>query len=304
MSAPSIDGAKLATGFIISIFVLLGAITTLLRQDIDQTSTVVTAVTQPPQRDTTEPSTSAHTAAATTSQKKVTEPLTNADGTYIVVTDGCATHFQGECLLVRKGPGKEFPVISKLRTGVVLKVSSSSVSSDGITWYKVVFDEWLRYPERLKGDWYVAADYVRVIHIPIEADYIPSVTSTSSKRIVVDRSEQKLYAYDGDTLFMTATTSTGLDSTPTPRGVFTVYRKTPSRYMQGPLPNLASDQYYDLPGVPWNLYFTEGGAVIHGAYWHNSFGTPYSHGCVNLVPEVAERLYRWAELGMSVTVQS
>jgi hypothetical protein len=302
MTAPSIDGAKLTLSFLVTIFVLLGAITTLLRQDTAQTSTEVTVVTPPRQIETKKTETPA-VALATTSKKQPVEVITHSKGTFIEVTDGCAAHFQGECLLVRKGPGKEFPVISKLRTGVVLKVSSSSVSSDGITWYKVVFDEWLRYPERLKGDWYVAADYVRVIHPPVETDYTPNVTPQSLKRIIVDRSEQKLYAYDGDTLFMIATTSTGLDSTPTPRGVFTVYRKTPSRYMQGPLPNLASDQYYDLPGVPWNLYFTEGGAVIHGAYWHNSFGTPYSHGCVNLLPQEAEKLYLWADIGMSVTVR-
>ena len=302
MMAPSIDGAKLTLIFIVTIFVLLGAITTLLRQDIAQTSTVVTAVTPPRQTEIKKTETPA-AALATTSKKQPAEAITHTEGTFIEVTDGCAAHFQGECLLVRKGPGKEFPVISKLRTGVVLKVSSSSVSNDGITWYKVVFDEWLRYPERLKGDWYVAADYVRVIHLPVETDYIPTVSPKSLKRIIVDRSQQKLYAYNDDTLFMTATSSTGLDSTPTPRGIFTVYRKTPSRYMQGPLPNLASDQYYDLPGVPWNLYFTEGGAVIHGAYWHNSFGTPYSHGCVNLLPQEAEKLYLWAEIGMTVTVR-
>ena len=120
---------------------------------------------------------------------------------------------------------------------------------------------------------------------------------------MVDRSDQKLYAYDGDTLFMVATSSTGLDSTPTPRGTFTIYQKTPSRYMQGPLPNIASDDYYDLPGVPWNLYFTEGGAVIHGAYWHDKFGTKYSHGCVNLSPAIAKVIYDWAELGTPVTVR-
>ena len=96
--------------------------------------------------------------------------------------------------------------------------------------------------------------------------------------------------------------STGLELTPTPRGVFSVYKKTPTRYMQGPLPDI-SDQYYDLPGVPWNLYFTKQGAVIHGAYWHNSFGTPWSHGCVNLPPEKARELYLWAELGTQVLVR-
>ncbi len=111
-----------------------------------------------------------------------------------------------------------------------------------------------------------------------------------------------LYAYDGDTLFMQQSVSTGLELSPTPRGTFYIYRKTPSRYMQGPLPNI-SDQYYDLPGVPWNLYFTEGGAVLHGAYWHNNFGQQWSHGCVNLPPEMAEKIYRWAELGMPITIR-
>jgi lipoprotein-anchoring transpeptidase ErfK/SrfK len=82
-----------------------------------------------------------------------------------------------------------------------------------------------------------------------------------------------------------------------------VYKKTPSRYMQGPLPSIPGYQYYDLPGVPWNLYFTPEGAVIHGAYWHTSFGSPYSHGCVNLWPNDARTLYMWADLGTTVVVE-
>lgn len=73
--------------------------------------------------------------------------------------------------------------------------------------------------------------------------------------------------------------------------------------MQGPLPWLLDQQYYDLPGVPWNLYFTEQGAVIHGAYWHDSFGKPYSHGCVNVAPDEARELYEWTPLGTPVIVQ-
>jgi lipoprotein-anchoring transpeptidase ErfK/SrfK len=90
--------------------------------------------------------------------------------------------------------------------------------------------------------------------------------------------------------------------TPTPRGTFTIYKKTPSRYMQGPLPGI-SDQYYDLPGVPWTLYFTQEGAAIHGAYWHNNFGQRWSHGCVNVSLTEAETLYRWADVGTQVIVR-
>jgi lipoprotein-anchoring transpeptidase ErfK/SrfK len=223
--------------------------------------------------------------------------------TYLEVTDSCGVHYGGECLRVRSGPGTDFPVVASLRNGMVLKVAET-ITTGTTTWHKVIFDEWLRYPERHNGDWYVAADYVTLLNDPGTMTLASHpVTGTTTKSILVDRSEQKLYAYDGDELFMVATTSTGLDSTPTPRGVFTVYQKTPSRYMQGPLPNINSDDYYDLPGVPWNLYFTEGGAVIHGAYWHDSFGTKYSHGCVNLEPAIARKVYEWAELGMTITVR-
>lgn len=75
------------------------------------------------------------------------------------------------------------------------------------------------------------------------------VKNLTDKEIIVDLGEQKLSAYNGDELFMEVSISTGLDDLPTPRGTFHIFEKTPSRYMQGPLPNI-SDQYYDLPGVP------------------------------------------------------
>ena len=72
--------------------------------------------------------------------------------------------------------------------------------------------------------------------------------------------------------------------------------------MQGPIPGI-TNQYYDLPGVPWDLYFTHQGAAIHGTYWHENFGKQSSHGCVNLPPAQAEKLYRWAGIGTFVIVQ-
>ena len=307
MSALSGNGPKLILGFVVTILVLIGGIGTLAVRDITQhaaEATAATVVYAPPAHTiatTSSPANTSHNATTTTALPPEIPQTIKPDETYIEVTDGCAAHFQGECLLVRSGPGKSFPVVLKLRNGVVLKVSET-VETDGQTWYKIIFDEWLRYPERVPKSLYVAAEYVTLLHEPAVTDLVPGVTPSTTKRIIVDRSEQKLYAYDGDTLIMTATTSTGLDNTPTPRGVFTVYKKTPSRYMQGPLPNLNSAQAYDLPGVPWNLYFTEGGAVIHGAYWHNSFGTPYSHGCVNLSVADAKRVYDWTPVGTTVTV--
>lgn len=219
---------------------------------------------------------------------------------YIEVVNGCGPYFGPDCVNVRSGPGTEYAVVLQLRTGVVLRVVKETVLRER-AWYKIVFDEGVRYPERVTSDWYVAAEFVRPFPDAGEVMFVPG-GATSTKRITVDRSEQMLYAYEGETLFMQESISTGLEFTPTPRGIFTVYKKTPSRYMQGPLPGI-SDQYYDLPGVPWNLYFTYQGGVIHGAYWHDKFGQPWSHGCVNVAPERAQKLYRWADVGTQVIVR-
>lgn len=223
--------------------------------------------------------------------------------TFIEVLDSCGPSFQGACVNMRSGPGVEYPSILHLRTGVVLKVAKI-VIQNGTEWYKIQPDTDILYPERIVSDWYVAADMVRVfyddgIH---DAQKDGDAEYKTTKRIIVDISDQMLYAYNGDILFMQEPISTGLEFTPTPRGTFRVYKMTPSRYMQGPIVGV-SDQVFDLPGVPWNLYFTYDGAVIHGAYWHDHFGEPWSHGCVNLPPQKAKELYLWADMGTTVTVK-
>jgi len=219
---------------------------------------------------------------------------------YIQIVDSCGPHYEGVCVNGRSGPGLEFPAMRHLREGVILKVDGK-VEKDGYTWYKVAFDEWLRYPERVVSDLYVASDYTKVILENGTAE-LEEAPKDNGKMIVVDRSEQKLYAYENNNLFMSASVSTGLELTPTPRGTFTIFRKTPSRYMQGPIPNI-SEKYWDLLGVPWNLYFTKEGAVIHGTYWHDNFGSQSSNGCVNMRPEEIKELYAWADLGTTVVVR-
>jgi hypothetical protein len=235
-------------------------------------------------------------------QDSETLPTSEVLFEYIQIIDSCGPHFENpeECVNVRSGPGTDFLVISRLRNNVVLKVGGQ-VESEGKIWYKVVFDEYLYYPERVTSDWYVSSDFVNVLHN--EGDKSLSATASSTKEILVKINEQKLYAKDREDLFLVTDISTGLASTPTPRGIFYVFKKTPSRYMQGPFPKGAGGQSYDLPGVPWNLYFTKGGAVIHGTYWHDSFGSTYSHGCVNIDPATARKLYDWADLGTKVIVE-
>ena len=61
-------------------------------------------------------------------------------------------------------------------------------------------------------------------------------------------------------------------------------------------------EYYNVPDVPWVMYFTNEGHALHGTYWHNNFGNTMSHGCVNLPMDVAEWMYGWADIGMRVEI--
>lgn len=218
---------------------------------------------------------------------------------YIEITQSCGPSFGGRCIPVYSGPGVEYEELAELRNGMVLKIRSKEVRN-GQVWYHVFFDEWLRHPERVEGSWYIPAVAGRVVTDDGERSLITSGAS-SSKKIIISLSDHMLYAYEGDKEFLVTKVSTGVSSTPTPKGTFTVYKKTPSRYMQGPLPGV-NDNPFDLPGVPWNLYFTEDGAVIHGSYWHDRYGTDQSSGCINLPPELAKLLYDWADLGTVVEI--
>ena len=246
--------------------------------------------------------------AAATSSAAITQPVITQNQAaplhnYIEVINSCGPHYEGTCVNARSGPSTTSPAVQKLRDGIVLAVATDTIQdAAGNEWYKVIFDEWIRYPERVTTSRYIEADNARFFQEPLEPSIEPGATTTTQKNILVDRTTQMLYAYDGTTLFLKSAVSTGLELTPTPRGTFTIYRKSPSRYMQGPLPDV-SDQYYDLPGVPWDLYFTAEGGAIHGAYWHNEFGKPWSHGCVNLPLDVAQKLYDWADIGTVVTVR-
>jgi len=216
---------------------------------------------------------------------------------YIEIVNSCGPHFEGSCVNLRSDAGTTSKKLLQLRNGMMLKVENK-IEIDNAMWYKVYFDEYVRYPERLSKNMYVSSDYAKLLSVIDEKEEVASTT----KKIVIDLSEQNLYAYDGDEIFMEIKVSTGLKDTPTPRGNFTIFSKTPSRYMQGPLPGI-SEQAYDLPGVPWTMYFTKQGGAIHGAYWHEKFGEKWSHGCVNLKLDEAEKLYKWAPLGTKVIVR-
>jgi LysM repeat protein len=118
-------------------------------------------------------------------------------------------------------------------------------------------------------------------------------TGGGGKWIDVDLSSQTVRAYQGSTVVRSMVVSTGISRYPTPPGTFRVYSKYPSVNMSGP-------GYY-LPGVPHTMFFYKGYA-LHGTYWHSNFGTPMSHGCINLTRGDASWLYSWTPMGTKVVI--
>jgi lipoprotein-anchoring transpeptidase ErfK/SrfK len=109
----------------------------------------------------------------------------------------------------------------------------------------------------------------------------------------VDLTNQMVYAYDGNTVVNSFLVSTGTWAHPTVTGQYHVYVKYRYTDMSGP-------GYY-LPNVPFTMYFYQGYA-LHGTYWHSNFGTPMSHGCVNLSIPDSEWLYNFSSVGTLVNV--
>ena len=127
-------------------------------------------------------------------------------------------------------------------------------------------------------------------------------TANGTKHIYVDLSTQTLYAYQGSTLFLKTLVATGKWGR-TPTGNFNIWEKLVSTRMAG---GEGADAY-DLPNVPYVMYFYHDFG-LHGAYWHDNFGHPMSHGCVNMRTVDAKTLYDWTDgpdgntLGTAVSI--
>jgi len=128
----------------------------------------------------------------------------------------------------------------------------------------------------------------------------PEVDFTD-KRVDVDLTMQRVVAYEYEKPVLKATISSGIlfsfqmegeIGTKTPNGLFNIREKMPSKHMG--TGDLVSDlDAYVLPGVPWTCFFTEHGHAFHGTYWHDNYGVPMSHGCINMRCEDAKWLFRW-----------
>jgi len=122
--------------------------------------------------------------------------------------------------------------------------------------------------------------------------------NNAEKRIEIDLNNQRLYAYEGDQQIFNFLVSTGKWGR-TPTGTFWIWIKLRYAKMEGG--SKALHTYYYLPNVPYTMYFFNDkipkyrGFGIHGTYWHDNFGHPMSHGCINMKTEEAAQLYYWAQ---------
>ncbi len=165
-------------------------------------------------------------------------------------------------------------------------MSASTSSSDGKIWYQVLDDKWNEL-------YYAPGEHLRLISADELAPLSPDVPD-SQKKVQVRLDDQLVLAYENGQPVFATRAATGaiflLGTYTTPTGHFMTFHKRPTRHMAN---GDITASGYDLPGVPWVMYFTESGLSLHGTFWHNDFGHPKSHGCVNLSVEAAKWLYRW-----------
>jgi lipoprotein-anchoring transpeptidase ErfK/SrfK len=160
-------------------------------------------------------------------------------------------------------------------------------TTDGQSWYQIRDDKW--------DEWYyVRAGHLRIL-TPEELAPISPDVSNRDKKIIVRLDQQLVTAYEFNIPVLSVPASTGgrlrSGTYTTPQGNFTTYYKRPSRHMAAG--DIAASGF-DLPGVPWVQYITKSGISFHGTYWHNDYGRPRSHGCINLTCAAAKWLYLWS----------
>jgi lipoprotein-anchoring transpeptidase ErfK/SrfK len=183
-------------------------------------------------------------------------------------------------------PDVSTKVAHRLYFETVHWITQTVIGADGKAWYRLLDDKLDLY-------YYIPAEHMRVIPEGELAPLSPEIPE-SEKLIEVNLTRQLVLAYEKSRLVFAARAATGTQYLSgrwtTPIGQFITSYKRPTRHMAAG--DIASSGF-DLPGVPWVLYITKSGISLHGTYWHNDYGRPRSHGCINLTPQAAKWLYRW-----------
>ena len=198
----------------------------------------------------------------------------------------------------RAEPHPQAERVYRFYGGTVYHIVDAFEDEQGTGWYKV-FDE---LPPT-DYQWVLARDIRRIPR----AEMAPIHPFAGGKRIEVDLSEQRLTCHEGDRGVFTTLVASGVGTSQledgtvvdlsTHTGETCTLLKQPSRHMSN-RPQKPDDppppvEIFDLPGIPWNVFFDLSGTAIHGTYWHNDFGIRRSHGCLNVSCEAARWIYRW-----------
>lgn len=172
----------------------------------------------------------------------------------------------------------------------IMWIDEIKTDEQGKVWYRVN-EQYGTY-----GDvFWAAAEAFR----PITDDEISPISpDIENKRVVVDLNHQILSCYEGENEVYVCRISSGakfnaegeaVENWATPLGSHWIWRKLISIHMAGGTVSSG----YDLPGIAWTSLFMGEGVAIHSTFWHNDYGTPRSHGCVNAKPEDAKWIFRW-----------
>jgi lipoprotein-anchoring transpeptidase ErfK/SrfK len=248
----------------------------------------------------------------------IVTPTAGAEVSGVIDVEGVATHptfrkwqldllaggdeQQAHFLALGEQPVPEPAVLTQLDTRLFaagehmlrLRVVYEGLNYDEYLVPLVINNSGAALPASLTGDESVVAEG-KPAAPPEPVRFRADAPADGKRWIEIDISDQALTAWQGDVPVFQTTVSTGKPGWRTLPGTFAVYRKYEKTRMRG------AD--YDTPDVPWTMYY-KGGFAIHGAYWHDNFGTPVSHGCVNLrVPE-AKALFEWADVGTEVVVHN
>lgn len=174
--------------------------------------------------------------------------------------------------------------VSRMYYGTTFRVTGLVAGRDGRSWYKV---------EEMYQSFYMRATHLRLIPnedlLPITPEVDPR-----DKWIDINLAKQILVCYEGNNPVYAHRVASGLRDHPTPEGTHYVFDKRISERMVGG--TAAAEEfgdYYNLAGVPFVCYFESNWVALHGTYWHNDYGQPHSHGCVNVPAYAARFLWRW-----------
>jgi lipoprotein-anchoring transpeptidase ErfK/SrfK len=192
-------------------------------------------------------------------------------------------------VIARSRPDPAAPEVDRYYYSSVFFIAETVTGADGQIWYRVGMET--------GSNTYAPGSSFRPIE-PEELTPTSPEVDPAEKLVVVYLARQAISAFEGRREVWRAPMSSGANYfgddgvtilNGTPRGHHVIWGKRVSRHMQGG----TLEAGYDVRGVGWVAYFSGNGAALHSTYWHNDFGIPKSHGCLNLRPDDAKWLFRW-----------